>query len=189
MRIVNVVARSKLRVSNPLPLRHIASQICNVEHRAPRDPHRIYIRFRRPRVTAILYEKGFVSVSGAHSIEDARRGIRKVARIVKKMGQLLCIGTIVVQTMTVSHWLTSELDLAGLVLGCGPRKVHYEPDNFAGAIVSLGGSAKITAFKNGKTFLVGCRTEDEVVQCYLTFFRMTLAYRIGSVDLIAFLCQ
>ena len=189
MRVVNVVARSNLRVSGTLPLRHIASQIWNVEHRAPRDPHRLYIRFRRPKVTAILYERGFVTLTGARSVEDARRGIRKVARIVQRMGQLLHLGTLVVQTMTVSHHLSSELDLTNLALGYGPLNVRYEPECFAGAIISLGGNAKVTAFKNGKTFLVGCRTEDEVVQCYLTFFRMTLAYRIGSVDLIAFLCQ
>ena len=81
--IHNVVATANLQCK--LVLREIAMKVRNTEYN-PRRFSAVVMRIREPKATALVFGSGKIVVAGTHSEEDARLAARKVARVIKKVG-------------------------------------------------------------------------------------------------------
>lgn len=67
-----------------LNLRQIALKGVNVEYR--RESNMITMKLRKPSVTASVWSSGKITCTGAQSEIDARKGARRIARIIQKLG-------------------------------------------------------------------------------------------------------
>ncbi|RWS16540.1 TATA box-binding-like protein 1 [Dinothrombium tinctorium] len=80
--INNVVCNFSTRCH--LNLRQIALNGANVVYK--RDQGMISMKLRRPKVTASIWSSGKITVTGATSEEEAKKGGRRLARVLQKMG-------------------------------------------------------------------------------------------------------
>ncbi|RWS26027.1 TATA box-binding-like protein 1 [Leptotrombidium deliense] len=80
--INNVVCSFSTRCH--LNLRQIAMNGAHVVYK--REQGMISMKLRRPKVTASIWSSGKITVTGATSDEDAKKGGRRLARILQKMG-------------------------------------------------------------------------------------------------------
>lgn len=67
-----------------LNLRQIALNGHNVEFR--RESGMVTMKLRKPNVTASVWSSGKITCTGATSEEDARKGARRIARVIQRLG-------------------------------------------------------------------------------------------------------
>ena len=173
MRVVNVVASCRLPVTSKIVLRELALKLCNVELVLP---HRLFLRLRNPRVTISIFSSGYMTVMGAGSTEDATRGLRRAARLVQKYGtrKFWTTGPINVNTMTAVHDVGARIDIVRFAHGY--ERTNYEPELFSAMTMNFGPRVQFKVFTTGKTYVVGCKSEEEIKKCYEQFSNLVIPY-------------
>jgi len=86
---------------------------------------------------------------------DARRRVRRYARLVQKQGVEVSLKHIVVVTMSASYRTEGTLSMDVLVRDMG---ASYEPELFAAAMLKRG-TVHFTCFRNGKILVTGIRNQ------------------------------
>ena len=109
--IQNVVATVQLGIQ--LDLRQIALHARNAEYN-PRRFAAVIMRLREPRCTALLFSTGKLVVTGARSADDAHKGARKYAAIVKRIGFAPHFRDFKIQNMVATYVASPPLPHASL---------------------------------------------------------------------------
>ena len=86
IRIENIVASAKLNAN--LNLDKIAFSLENSEYEPEQFPGLVY-RISKPKAAALIFGSGKIVCTGARSIEDVRKAVRKVSRKLKEISALV----------------------------------------------------------------------------------------------------
>lgn len=92
------------------------------------------LRIRKPAATALVFEKGSVSMSGTKSIKQARIASRRFARKIQKAGYAVSVKNFSVHNIALSTKVPFKLDITKLPATLQNR-VSVETELFNGGIV------------------------------------------------------
>jgi len=81
--IQNILCSFQLRTE--IDLKQTTFRLRNAEYN-PRKINAVVLRLRRPKVTALIYQGGKVSISGAQTMDDAVMAAKKSAKTMQKIG-------------------------------------------------------------------------------------------------------
>src|SRR5882757_7282007 len=140
-----------------LNLRHVTMNSSNcIYNRKHFD--QVIIRLRNPYVTVLLYTSGKM-VSRAMSFKSGRIGLRRVGRMVQKIGYNVKISNIQITNMAATYDLMTYIPLGpfSIFLGIG---ASYEHEHYPNLIYKAN-KKSITIEPKGKIILTGCKTFKE----------------------------
>lgn len=161
-KIQNVISTANLCCQ--LNLRQIALRAPNVEYK----PNRIgilFMRIREPRTTANIYGNGKIVCTGAKSVEESYRAVRKFARMIQKLDNPdVKVKNFRVRNMVASYNVGFRICLEGL------HRAHqstssYNPELFPGLkykVLDSEGGLTITIFASGTVVFIGAKDEGAV---------------------------
>ena len=112
-------------------------------------------RLRKPRVTALLFESGRVSMSGAKTVEDGKRAARIFARKIQKAGyKQACLRNFKIINVVLYMKLNFRLDVRKLSL-LNVGFVCYEPERSPAALLHGEKSKRYRFFPGGSVMITG----------------------------------
>lgn len=163
MKVVNIVVSTSLE--HDIPLEKMAATLSNTEYNPEQFPG-LVIRIKEPKTTALIFSSGNVVCTGAKTMEEVDRSIKKIIKTLEKINIKIKIEPkINVQNIVASGNVGMDLNLN--VLAMKLPNTEYEPEQFPGLVYKLGGKegcdrATFLLFSNGKIVCTGTKSEDEV---------------------------
>jgi TATA-box binding protein (TBP) (component of TFIID and TFIIIB) len=104
----------------------------------------------------MVFANGKMMVNGnAKTPAEARKRVRRYARLVRKRGWSVTLKAIKIVTMSASYRTDEPLSMNVLVRD---MQATYDPELFAAAMFKRGG-VHFTCFHNGKILVTGIRNE------------------------------
>src|SRR5882762_6066311 len=116
--ITNITLTADLNCK--LNLRHVTMNSSNcIYNRKHFD--QVIIKLRNPYVTVLLYTSGKIVSTGAKSFESGRIGLRRVGRMMQKIGYNVKISNIQITNMAATYALMTYIPLGpfSIFLGIG----------------------------------------------------------------------
>ena len=163
--IQNITFCAKLNCK--LDLNFIARNSFNVEYKWKRI-NAVIKRLRNPRCTCKIFSNGNIGLTGCRSIEQCNIAIRKVARMIQKLGYEVKITNKEVNNMVGSFNFGSTIDLVALSTSIG-QNASFEPELFPGLIFTVD-KCKILVFRSGKVIITGVKCKIELNDAFETIF-------------------
>ncbi len=163
MKVVNIVVSTSLQ--HDVPLEKMAATLSNTEYNPEQFPG-LVIRIKEPKTTALIFSSGNVVCTGAKTMEEVDKSIKKIIKTLEKINIKIKIEPkINVQNIVASGNVGMDLNLN--VLAMKLPNTEYEPEQFPGLVYKLGGKegsdrATFLLFSNGKIVCTGTKSEDEV---------------------------
>lgn len=163
MKVVNIVVSTSLQ--HDIPLEKMAATLSNTEYNPEQFPG-LVIRIKEPKTTALIFSSGNVVCTGAKTMEEVDRSIKKIMKTLEKINIKIKIEPkINVQNIVASGNVGMDLNLN--VLAMKLPNTEYEPEQFPGLVYKLGGKegsdrATFLLFSNGKIVCTGTKSEEEV---------------------------
>ncbi|MCK4366411.1 MAG: TATA-box-binding protein [Thermoplasmata archaeon] len=161
IKIENVVASTSL--GEELDLQAIALALTGSEYEPEQFPGLIY-RLKEPKTATLLFRSGKVVCTGAKSLEDVHKAIRKVAKQIEDAG--IKVNTdpdVEVQNIVASSDLETKINLNAIAISLGLEKVEYEPEQFPGLVYRIDDpKVVVLLFGSGKLVCTGARKPDDV---------------------------
>ncbi|WP_456367919.1 TATA-box-binding protein [Thermococcus sp.] len=158
LRIENIVASVDLFTD--LNLEKVI-EICPSSKYNPEEFPGIICRFNDPKVALLIFSSGKLVVTGAKSVQDIERAVRKLIEMLKKIGaKFTREPQIDIQNMVFSGDIGMEfnLDAVALIL----PNCEYEPEQFPGVIYRVKEPrAVILLFSSGKIVCSGAKSEQD----------------------------
>jgi len=161
VRIVNVVASV---VSKPgFDLVAIVKSFPHVEYRPKVFPG-LCFRLEKPKTATLIFHSGRMVCTGATSMRQAERAVRKVLRELKdKDIPVRGRPSIETQNIVASVNLGGNVDIEKGVYVL--ERCMYEPEQFPGAVYRMDDpKVVILIFSNGKLVVTGAKTEKQVYE-------------------------
>ena len=161
IKIENVVASTT--IGEELDLQSISMALDGAEYEPEQFPGLIY-RIKEPKTATLLFRSGKVVCTGAKSLEDVKRAVRKVALEIEKSGvKVITEPEIMVQNIVASSDLESEINLNSIAISLGLEKVEYEPEQFPGLVYRLSEpKVVVLLFGSGKLVCTGAKKPQDV---------------------------
>lgn len=157
-RVVNMTCIFDLRCR--LDLKLIFERIENSTYsQTPFEVTRI--KFINPRGTAMIYKTGKVVVVGCSSIQN----VQTIANILDTEMKLLGFTTNL-QNVEVKN-IVGAVDFKRTLKKCKDVYTFYEPEIFPGSMMPLSYNVQATFFKNGKAFLTGAKSIEDLDAAYV----------------------
>ena len=165
VQLTNVVCMTQLQCE--LDLKHLASITQDVEY----NPHKhncLIWRHKKIRGCCMLSKHGIMMCNGAAiSILEAKRRVRRYARMVQKAGYPVHLSIIRVVTMSAVHAFSHPLNLIQIAK---ELEAQYEPELFNGVRFKRDG-INFTCFTSGKMIMVGIKKishiEHTILPCII----------------------
>ncbi|MCJ2564147.1 MAG: TATA-box-binding protein [Candidatus Thermoplasmatota archaeon] len=161
IKIENVVASTSL--GEELDLQAIALALTGSEYEPEQFPGLIY-RLKEPKTATLLFRSGKVVCTGAKSLDDVHKAIRKVAKQIEDAG--IKVNTdpdVEVQNIVASSDLETKINLNAIAISLGLEKVEYEPEQFPGLVYRIDDpKVVVLLFGSGKLVCTGARKPDDV---------------------------
>jgi transcription initiation factor TFIID TATA-box-binding protein len=133
-----------------LDLRKIAKEAANVIYK--REQSMVLMKMRNPNCTANIWSSGKVTVTGTTSEDDARRGARRIARSVQRLGFRIKFRHFRVVNCLATCSMPWPIDIVKLSRTYS-ECVSYEPEMHPGATVRLPDKAVLKVFTTGSVTL------------------------------------
>ncbi len=163
MKVVNIVVSTSLQ--HDVPLEKMAATLSNTEYNPEQFPG-LVIRIKEPKTTALIFSSGNVVCTGAKTMDEVDKSIKKIIKTLEKINIKIRIEPkINVQNIVASGNVGMDLNLN--VLAMKLPNTEYEPEQFPGLVYKLGGRegsdrATFLLFSNGKIVCTGTKSEEEV---------------------------
>jgi len=161
IKIENVVASTSL--GEELDLQAIALALTGSEYEPEQFPGLIY-RLKEPKTATLLFRSGKVVCTGAKSLDDVHKAIRKVAKQIEDAG--IKVNTdpdVEVQNIVASSDLETKINLNAIAISLGLEKVEYEPEQFPGLVYRIDDpKVVVLLFGSGKLVCTGAKQPDDV---------------------------
>ena len=124
------------------------------------DPERfpgLVYRTKDPKTAALIFRSGKIVCTGAKSIEDVGRGLKKVFEKLESVDiKVMANPDITVQNIVASADLGSVLNLNAIAIGLGLENIEYEPEQFPGLVYRLDvPKVVVLLFGSGKLVVTG----------------------------------
>jgi len=157
--VVNIVVSTSLE--HDIPLEKMAATLSNTEYNPEQFPG-LVIRIKDPKTSALIFSSGKVVCTGARTLEDVRKSLKKIIESLKKINIKITVEPeINIQNIVASGSVGMDLNLN--VLAMKLRNTEYEPEQFPGLVYKLAAAkATFLLFSNGKVVCTGTKTEEEV---------------------------
>jgi len=131
MSIQNIVSTANLGCS--IDLKFVANNGTNIEYK-PKKFVAAIIRLRKPKTTTLLFNSGKLVCTGAKSIEENKKGARRVGRMIQKIYKFkkhILFANYNVQNMVASFSVPFKIDLLAFHKAY-PKKCFYDEIIFPG---------------------------------------------------------
>jgi transcription initiation factor TFIID TATA-box-binding protein len=163
IRVVNIVVSTSLK--HDIPLEKMAATLSNTEYNPEQFPG-LVLRIKEPKTTALIFSSGKVVCTGAKTMDEVDKSIKKIIKTLEKINIKIKIQPdINVQNIVASGSVGMDLNLNSLAMKL--PNTEYEPEQFPGLVYKLGGRsgadrATFLLFSNGKIVCTGTKSETEV---------------------------
>ncbi|VDO12910.1 unnamed protein product [Rodentolepis nana] len=153
----NVVVMANMRCH--LVLKDIARRGIDVEYKAAKN--HVIMRLRRPYIVATIWSSGKIWCTGASSISKAKKGARRIARRLVKMGYACRFSNYRILNVMAKCRLPFRVRLDSLSK-TRPRQMSYEPELTPGLTFKIPEtpSLSLTLFSTGRLVIMGSSLED-----------------------------
>jgi len=154
IKIENVVASTA--IGQEIDLISVTQALEGADYDPEQFPGLVY-RTKDPKTAALIFRSGKIVCTGAKSIADVDRGLRKVFEKIASVG----IDTggepdITVQNIVASADLGTVLNLNAIAIGLGLENIEYEPEQFPGLVYRLDlPKVVVLLFGSGKLVVTG----------------------------------
>jgi len=161
MRIENVVASTT--IAREIDLSKLKKALPETDYKPEQFPG-LVLRLDEPKTAALLFRSGKVVCTGAKTIKDVERAIKKVCDKVASAGfRVYKKPEITVQNIVASANLHAQLNLNAIALAIGLEKIEYEPEQFPGLVYRLEEPRVVLLlFGSGKLVCTGARKDSQV---------------------------
>lgn len=175
--VQNVVSTAYLGYT--VDLNFIAKNAANIEYNTKNFVAAI-IRLRNPRTTTLLFKSGRMVCTGANTIEENKKGARRIARIVQKIykSPRITFKNYIVQNIVGSFKVDYKIDLIAFNIS-NKNKSFYDPDIFPGLKFRPYSSSKATVlvFISGKIIVTGVKEIKILYEIKDYMTRLLLKYK------------
>ncbi len=160
IKIENVVASTQ--IGENIDLNKIAREIPDADYKPKQFPG-LVLRTKEPKAAALIFRSGKVVCTGSKSVEDARRAVKQIVKIVGGLGiPVIEEPDVRVQNIVASADLGRELNLNAIAVGLGLENVEYEPEQFPGLVYRIRDPRVVVLiFGSGKMVVTGGKTPDD----------------------------
>ena len=165
VQITNVVVQTDLYAS--INLRHLTNSVRSIRYDPGVFSGAIW-HHRKIGGCCLVFHNGKLNCNGNRSIEEAKKRIRRYARLIQGLGYCVKLKTIELVTMTAVHELSSPLDFdttCTLLSGA-----TYEPETH-NAVMLKRGRVHYNCFQSGKVVITGLRNVHTI---YATLLELEL---------------
>jgi TATA-box binding protein (TBP) (component of TFIID and TFIIIB) len=154
--INNVVCNFSVRCH--LNLKLIAQTGANVEFH--KEMAMLIMKFRRPRCTASIWSSGKITMTGTTTEDDARKGARRCARAIQKLGFNVRFTNFRVVNVLGTCTMPFAIKIADFS-SAHPRLASYEPELHPGVTFKLKDiPATLKIFSTGSITITGPRVQN-----------------------------
>jgi transcription initiation factor TFIID TATA-box-binding protein len=177
IKIENIVASASLGVK--IPLEKMMKYLEGTEYEPEQFPGLVY-RLKDPKAATLIFSSGKIVCTGARSIEDVKRVIKKVVETVKtaKIGNPKTY-SIQIENIVASAKLKSTLKLDKIAFEL--EESEYEPEQFPGLVLRMKNpKVAFLLFSSGKIVCTGARKIKDV-----EFAVETMSKKLKSIGAIA----
>ena len=159
IKIENIVASASLGVR--VPLEKMVEHLEGSEYEPEQFPGLVY-RVKDPKAAMLVFSSGKVVCTGARSIADVRKAMRKVARMIRSLKlDVPKKYKIQIENIVASAQIPARLDLDKIAFGS--ENSEYSPDRFPGLVFRIKDpNATLLLFGSGKVICTGIRKVEDV---------------------------
>ncbi len=160
IKIENVVASTQ--IGENIDLNKIAKEVKDAEYKPKQFPG-LVLRTKEPKAAALVFRSGKVVCTGSKSVEDARRAVKQVVKIIKSLGiKVFDEPDVKVQNIVASADLGVDLNLNAIAIGLGLENIEYEPEQFPGLVYRLDNPRVVVLiFGSGKMVVTGGKEPED----------------------------
>jgi len=154
IKIENVVANTA--IGQDIDLKSLTLTLEGADYDPEKFPGLVY-RTKDPKTAALIFRSGKIVCTGAKSIEDVGKGLKKVFKNLESVGiKVMPNPDITVQNIVASADLGSVLNLNAIAIGLGLENIEYEPEQFPGLVYRLDvPKVVVLLFGSGKLVVTG----------------------------------
>ena len=159
IKIENIVASTALNVR--IPLEKIVEHLEGTEYEPEQFPGLVY-RMKNPKAAALIFSSGKIVCTGARSITDVKKVVKKVVRMIKdaKLGEPKK-HSIQIENIVASAKLESKLNLDKIAFEL--ENSEYEPEQFPGLVYRMKNpKVAFLLFSSGKIVCTGVRKVEDI---------------------------
>jgi len=159
IKIENIVASTALNIR--IPLEKIVEHLEGTEYEPEQFPGLVY-RMKDPKAAALIFSSGKIVCTGARSITDVKKVVKKVVRMIKeaKLGEPKKY-KIQIENIVASAKLESKLNLDKIAFEL--ENSEYEPEQFPGLVYRMKDpKAAFLLFSSGKIVCTGVRNVEDI---------------------------
>lgn len=152
--IENVVASTA--IGQEIDLKSVTLALEGADYDPEQFPGLVY-RTKDPKTAALIFRSGKIVCTGAKSIEDVDKGLKKVFKKMESVGiKVMPNPDVIVQNIVASADLGSVLNLNAIAIGLGLENIEYEPEQFPGLVYRLDvPKVVVLLFGSGKLVVTG----------------------------------
>ncbi len=159
IKIENIVASAALGIQ--IPLDKMIKYLEGTEYEPEQFPGLVY-RVKDPKAATLIFSSGKIVCTGARSIEDVKRVIKKLVSTIRtaKIGNPKKY-TIQIENIVASAKLKSTLNLDKIAFEL--EESEYEPEQFPGLVLRMKNpKVAFLLFSSGKIVCTGARKVKDV---------------------------
>ena len=140
----------------------LLDKLDDAEYEPEQFPGLIY-RMKKPRVSFLIFSSGKMNCTGATSLKEAKDGIDKMLRTLKRIGVKVRKPRIEVQNIVASAKLGARLNLDKIAFNL--ENSEYEPEQFPGLVYRITKpKVAFLLFGSGKIVCAGARNEKQITE-------------------------
>ncbi|OYT33756.1 TATA-box-binding protein [Archaeoglobales archaeon ex4484_92] len=160
IKIENVVASTQ--IGENIDLNKIAREIKDSEYKPKQFPG-LVLRTKEPKAAALVFRSGKVVCTGSKSVEDARRAVKQIVKMLKEIDiPVIDEPDVKVQNIVASADLGVDLNLNAIAIGLGLENIEYEPEQFPGLVYRLNNPRVVVLiFGSGKMVVTGGKSPED----------------------------
>ncbi len=160
IKIENVVASTQ--IGENIDLNKIAREIKDSEYKPKQFPG-LVLRTKEPKAAALVFRSGKVVCTGSKSVEDARRAVKQIVKMLKEIDiPVIDDPDVKVQNIVASADLGVDLNLNAIAIGLGLENIEYEPEQFPGLVYRLDNPRVVVLiFGSGKMVVTGGKSPED----------------------------
>ncbi|WP_202318509.1 TATA-box-binding protein [Archaeoglobus neptunius] len=160
IKIENVVASTQ--IGENIDLNKISREIKDSEYKPKQFPG-LVLRTKEPKAAALVFRSGKVVCTGSKSVEDARRAVKQIVKMLREIDiPVIDEPDVKVQNIVASADLGVDLNLNAIAIGLGLENIEYEPEQFPGLVYRLDNPRVVVLiFGSGKMVVTGGKSPDD----------------------------
>jgi len=160
IKIENVVASTQ--IGENIDLNKISREIKDSEYKPKQFPG-LVLRTKEPKAAALVFRSGKVVCTGSKSVDDARRAVKQIVKMLKEIGiSVIDEPDVKVQNIVASADLGVDLNLNAIAIGLGLENIEYEPEQFPGLVYRLDNPRVVVLiFGSGKMVVTGGKSPED----------------------------